>query len=130
MASFFNFQTGDSSRALNDTSPLLGRFRAVPDAQRQGRRHSLLGRKRSIGRGLGLAYGSVFGGIGAGSDDDSDDEDGALKSWGRGIRDLWMEPKQSAVARAVDRWWSRWALLAVLPAALVSASEELSRISH
>ena len=88
----------------------------------------MLGKKRSIGRGLGLAYGSMFGTIGAGSDDDSDDEeDGALKSWGRGIRDLWMEPKQSAVARAMDKWWSRWALLAVLPAALVSTRKELAK---
>jgi len=123
--SFFAFQTGDSSRATNDSSPLLGRFRAVPDAQRHGHRGTLLGKKRSFGRGFGLAYGSVFGGMGSGSgsgsDDDSDDgEEGALKRWGKGMSDLWLDPKQPAVARVVDKWWTRWMVLAALPAALVS----------
>jgi len=36
------------------------------------------------------------------------------------MRDLWIEPKQQAVTRAVERWWVRWVVLAVLPAALVS----------
>lgn len=47
---------------------------------------------------------------------------GPLKRWGRTQRDLWLEPKQAVVARVVDRWWTRWAVLAVLPAVLVSGA--------
>jgi hypothetical protein len=36
------------------------------------------------------------------------------------MRDLWLEPKQAVVTKAVERWWNRWFVLAVLPAALVS----------
>jgi hypothetical protein len=125
MPSFFTFQTGDSSRAPapNDSSPLLGRFRAVPV---QAHRNSLLGRRRS------LVWGNVFGALGGGadSDDSEDEEDGirGVRGWGRLMRDLWLEPKQVAVARAVERWWRRWGLLVVLPAALVSLpSHDLSR---
>jgi hypothetical protein len=115
MPSFFTFQTGDSTRATNDSSPLLGRFRAVPNAHR----NSLLGRRRSI---LGVGYGSVFGAIGGAESDDSEDEDGnrGWRRWGRLMRDLWVEPKQGAVARAVERWWWRWVVLVVMPDALVS----------
>lgn len=121
MPSFFNFQQGNENRGpTHDSSPLLGRFRAVPDAQRHGsrsHRNSLLG--TWTGRGSGWGYGTVLGA----DDDDSDileNEDmGRLKRWGRTQRDLWLEPKQAVVARLVDKWWSRWALLAVLPAALV-----------
>jgi hypothetical protein len=124
MPSFFDFQQGSESRGqANDSSPLLGRFRAVPDAQRIGRRNSyrnsLLG---SFTAGRGFGYGAVFG-----NGDDSDEGDllesedmGALRRWGRTQRDLWLEPKQAAVAKLVDKWWSRWAVLVVLPAALVS----------
>jgi len=113
MPSFFDFQVGDSSRAPNnnDSSPLLGRFRAVPQ-------RGSVGRRRSFGRGLGLAYGTVFGVL-DGEDSEDGDEEGVL-SWKRWVKDLWMEPKQGAVARAVNRWWSRWTVLVVLPAALVS----------
>jgi len=30
-----------------------------------------------------------------------------------------VPPKQGAVKRVVDKWWSRWFVLVVLPAALV-----------
>lgn len=39
-------------------------------------------------------------------------------TWGRWVRDVWMEPKQHAVARAVERFWRRWLVLVILPAAL------------
>ena len=122
MPSFFNFQTGSESRGpATDSSPLLGRFRAVPDVQRIGRRNSyrnsLLG-SFTAGRGFGV--------FGNGGGDDSDDGDsietedmGALRRWGRTQRDLWLEPKQAAVARLVDKWWTRWVVLVFLPAALV-----------
>ncbi|KAI0178844.1 hypothetical protein GGR52DRAFT_578987 [Hypoxylon sp. FL1284] len=36
----------------------------------------------------------------------------------RNMMDLWIAPKQTAVKRVVERWWSRWGVLVVLPAAL------------
>ena len=73
-------------------------------------------------RSLERGYGSVFGNLGGedGGDDDVDGEDmGAMRRWKRIQRDLWLEPKQATVARIVNRWWSRWAVLVILPAALV-----------
>ncbi len=122
MPSFFDFQQG-SERPTTDSSPLLGRFRAVPDAQRLGRRsshrNSLLG---SFTAGRGFGYGGVFGnGNGSDEGDLLENEDmGSLSRWGRTQRDLWLEPKQAAVGKLVDKWWSRWAVLVFLPAALVS----------
>jgi hypothetical protein len=122
MPSFFDFQTGSEARRLSDSSsPLLGRFRAVPTAHQ----------RRSRGRGtlFGGYYGyeSVFGHEDDSpseddddDDDDDDEDDGLLRRCGHKLRDLWLEPKQAAVARAVRWWWSRWVVLAVLPAALVS----------
>lgn len=130
MPSFFDFQQGNETRGpANDSAPLLGRFRAVPDAQRRGsrsHRNSLLG--LWTGRGSGRGYGSVFGAEDDDEDDLADTEDmGRLRRWGRIHRDLWLEPRQTVVARLVDKWWSRWALLAVLPAALVSCRSNLEK---
>jgi hypothetical protein len=132
MPSFFQFQQGTESRArLNtDSSPLLGRFRAVPDTS--------AGRRRSRGYSGSGIFGTfsaarigevVFGNA---SEDGSEtegevDEGGSrvgrvLKRWRRKARDLWLEPKQADVRRTVDIWWSRWAVLAVMPAGLVSSS--------
>lgn len=125
MPSFFDFQQGTESRTgASDSSPLLGRFRAVPDAQRQARRvrsHGLLG-SFTGGRGLANRYSLVFGSADDNDSDEgeSDGEDvGALRRWGRLQKDLWLEPKQAAVTQIVDKWWSRWIVLAILPAALV-----------
>lgn len=122
MPSFFAFQQGSESRrpAHNDSTPLLGRFRAVPNTpNRRAHRNSLslLG-SFSAGRSLGRGLDAVFG---SGSDGDEEGEDvGRVKRWGSLQRDLWLEPKQGAVARMVDKWWGRWLVLVILPAALVS----------
>lgn len=118
MPSFFTFQTGDSSRALSDSSPLLGRFRAVPDSR--SRRASLLRRRSAVwGYGYGAAAFGSLTSLGT-SDDRGESEGGRVKGWGRNLRDLWLEPKSGMVARAVERWWWRWLLLVGLPAVLVS----------
>lgn len=137
--SFFAFQTGDSSRAPapSDSSPLLGRFRAVPD-QHRARRNSFfntIGRRRS--------YYGVFGSSSTRDEDSGTDTDGdedslsgggggwakvrrgarrvnrRVKGMGRLMRDLWLEPKQGSVANVVERWWWRGVVLVGLPAALV-----------
>lgn len=144
MPSIFQFQQGTESRAQpnTDSSPLLGRFRAVPDTS--GRRRS----RGYSGNGLfGTFSASRLGGVvfGVGSEDGSDEEgegDGFgegtkvrsvrrwVRRWRTKMRDLWLEPKQVPVRRAVDRWWSRWFVLAFLPAALVSAYSEDLRMGE
>ncbi|KAI1774689.1 hypothetical protein F4818DRAFT_452158 [Hypoxylon cercidicola] len=72
-------------------------------------------------------------------DEDGDGDDGNVRGCGavwrrtgrawrrfvrlsrRSVRDLWIAPRQPAVKRVVERWWSRWAVLVFLPAALAVA---------
>jgi hypothetical protein len=122
MPSFFAFQQGSERRTAftNETAPLLGRFRAVPDSPRLsgGSGRSLLGfNVDRLGAALGVGTSNNES-----EEDNSEDEgcDGVTK-WGKTMKDLWLEPKQSAVARVVDKWWTRWTVLVVLPAALVSS---------
>lgn len=123
MPSFFAFQQGAESRGhgASDSSPLLGRFRAVPAGSgRRAHRNSFLDRlsgSASYGS-LGRSVGDVSG---DGDTVDWEDEGYMQRCW-RGMRDLWLEPKHHAVGRVVDNWWSRWAVLAVLPAAVVSST--------
>lgn len=147
MSSFFQFTQGSESRIRpTDSSPLLGRFRAVPPRPGLGlghRRHSQLG---LLADRLGGGRGSVHVGYGAlvaaellagGGGDDDDDDDGQAvdddgdddggsawqRLWQGWVLDLWVDPRQAAVKRVVDRWWSRYGLLVFLPAMLVCWSE-------
>ncbi|CAM1504467.1 Fc.00g020580.m01.CDS01 [Cosmosporella sp. VM-42] len=131
MPSFFQFTQGTESRVRpNDSSPLLGRFRAVPPREGLGpRRPSQLGLLSDrLGNGRGsvhVSYGAVFAG-GFGDDaqsttSDDDFEDGRPyweRAWQGWIVDLWVDPRQSAVKRVVEKWWSRYGFLVLLPAAL------------
>ena len=151
--SFFSFQQGSETtqniRYGTESSPLLGRYRAVPPRP-SDRHHG--GRARS-GSQLGLLSagfrGSVHVGYGAvvlasmetaAADADSQDsesdedelhsrEEGGLHlfMWRmrrlmRRIDEIWVNPKAAAVSKLVDVWWSRWAVLVLLPAALVRCS--------
>ncbi|KFA63884.1 hypothetical protein S40285_06804 [Stachybotrys chlorohalonatus IBT 40285] len=144
MPSFFQFTQGTESRVRPvDTSPLLGRFRAVPPppATRAAlrRRSSQLGLLSdrlvaSAGRGsVHVGYGAI---IAAQLDDDHDDDDEIDAHdgppgfdelsrwqwlWQRYIIDLWVNPRQAAVKRVVDKWWSRYGLVVFLPALLAVA---------
>lgn len=149
MPSFFQFTQGTESRVRpTDSSPLLGRFRAVPPRPGlQGRRRSsplglLAGRRNLDPRGsVHVGYGATVLATAALLDDDqtsdgdtdSEDEAGGLvaaqarstgkrwaRAWKRWFIDLWVHPRQAAVNRVVDKWWSRYAILVFLPAALVS----------
>ncbi|KAG6004930.1 hypothetical protein E4U21_000599 [Claviceps maximensis] len=148
MPSFFQFTQGTESRIRpNDTAPLLGRFRAVPPQHSLSRRRSsqlglLSDRFSSVtgdGRGsVHVGYGALVASRLLNNDDDDndaigddnndddnydDDEDAwrGRKFWRRWIIDLWVHPKQTAVKRMVDRWWTRYGLLVFLPAALAVA---------
>ncbi|RDA82460.1 hypothetical protein CP532_4381 [Ophiocordyceps camponoti-leonardi (nom. inval.)] len=111
--SFFQFTQGTESRTRpSDSSPLLGRYRAVPPPR--GSDRLLAGEGRgSVHVGYGALIAAALDG-----DDDEDDEDDGRRN-GRWFRDLWVAPRQSAVKRAVDRWWRLYGLVVVLPAVLV-----------
>jgi hypothetical protein len=151
MSTIFSFQQGSESsrvRYNTDSSPLLGRFRAVP------RRDSITPRRSSGQLGLLSAgfRGSVHVGYGAllaaeladeeqqeqsGSDeDDYDGYDGAFGSalrlgrrFVRRMEDTWITPRAIVVKRLVDVWWTRWTVLVILPALLVSL-RDVVRDSH
>jgi hypothetical protein len=46
---------------------------------------------------------------------------GRVRRWLRRLGNVWVDPKAGAIRRVVDVWWSRWGVLVVLPAFLVSA---------
>ncbi|KAK2617054.1 hypothetical protein QQS21_000148 [Conoideocrella luteorostrata] len=135
MSSFFQFTQGTESRVRpNDSSPLLGRFRAVPPrpglSHRRSSQLGLLSDRYSAstndGRGsVHVGYGALVASQLSTDDDDAvddDDDDGDIsileKVWQTWVMDLWVNPKQTAVKRTVDRWWSRYGMLVFLPAAL------------
>lgn len=143
MPTFFSFEQGNETRtsAPSDTSPLLGRYRAVPRHPdgRTGRRGSMGLLTRASWRGsVHIGYGAealLATGLldDAGIDSDDDDDDSAygdldgdrrarLAAWCRkkwkGITDLWITPTQSAVRSVTAVWYKRWFVLVVLPAAL------------
>lgn len=143
MPSFFTFQQGSEAVArpahAQETSPLLGRFRAVPQAGRSfGRRKSVLGLGASgaLGHGTTSARRDSQHEMALAEDEDDEDEDegedngdsdapkrkswsATLRNWSRRLRRLWLQPKQRAVGACVDTWWSRGLVLWVLPATLV-----------
>lgn len=133
MPSFFAFHQGNESGARfnNDAAPLLGRFRAVPD-------QNTLRNKQSVGdlfssftggsveRGsFGGGYGSIWRTRSGGNTTDADGEwdgwgpeEGRLRRWWRIIEDIWIKPQKDAVGLVLDRWWARWLIMVVLPAAV------------
>jgi hypothetical protein len=67
-----------------------------------------------------------YGAFSAEGDDDTDsdydiEDDRSLwqRLWQRWVLDIWVNPRQSAVRRVVDKWWSRYAFLVLMPALLV-----------
>lgn len=143
MPEFFPFIPGtETSRTArqhaSDASPLLGRFRAVPRSQQRRRSASALGLLSNGWRGsVHVGYGALIASEldRAPQDDDSndgyEDDDGA--GWAqrgyrwarRNVEDLFIAPRQAAVKRVVDKWWTRWGILVFLPAALVSSFKHI-----
>ncbi|KAI9648710.1 hypothetical protein NHQ30_003350 [Ciborinia camelliae] len=138
MPSFFTFQQGSERLGfhITENSPLLGRFRAVPDTHTQhaGLHTNLQPHRHRRKSLLGFTVDGFGGAFGGRDDDDEGDVDGCtddeegfggmhkwMRAWMRGMRDLWLDPKQGAVARLVDSWGWRCVVLAVLPAALAVA---------
>ncbi|KAI0810280.1 hypothetical protein GGR55DRAFT_688956 [Xylaria sp. FL0064] len=169
MPEFFPFipgtETGPSASRLHgadSTSPLLGRFRAVPPRatpsgpsifsprwQSSNSRSGPLSVLSAAARGsVHVGYGALIaagledgdGDGGWSSDEDEEDDDGGIDGQGgqkayrmariwrrtvrktrRNVEDLWVAPRQGAVHRVVETWWSRWGLLVFLPAVLAVA---------
>ena len=144
MPAFFSFEQGNETRTRypTDTSPLLGRYRAVPRNPdgRSNRRGSLGLLTHESWRGsVHIGYGTsalLATGLDDDANDESDDDDDLLydgsegfgrrkqlavwwcrKKWKR-INDLWITPTQGAVKAVTSVWYSRWFVLVVLPAAL------------
>ena len=157
MPPVFQFTQGTESRSRpnDDSSPLLGRYRAVAPRPSLGRRRSSqLGLLSSRLADAAGSRGSVHVGYGAivaaqledelDSGSDISDNDGGVILWGdeddnlngkgwdlfsrkrwerrwrRWVLHLWVEPRQLAVKRVVDVWYSRYGTLVFLPAVLVS----------
>ncbi|KAH6990917.1 hypothetical protein BKA56DRAFT_667436 [Ilyonectria sp. MPI-CAGE-AT-0026] len=135
MPSFFQFTQGTESRVRpNDSAPLLGRFRAVPprpgdSAQQQHSQLGLLAGTVGNGRGsVHVGYGAILAASlvhDAPSTTSSDELEDELtkweRAWQRWVLDIWVDPRQSAVKRVVDKWWSRYGFLVLMPAALAVA---------
>lgn len=130
MPAFFQFTQGSESRVRpTDSSPLLGRYRAVPPRPGIGPRRpssplGLLSNGRdSIHVGYGaLIVAEIEAGLlsdGSGEDDRAVGDSKWERLWQSYFIDLFVDPRPSAVKRVVDRWWSRYGLLVFLPAALV-----------
>jgi hypothetical protein len=135
MPSFFQFTQGTESHTRpNESSPLLGRFRAVPPPRgsltRRPSQLGLLSERLAAAAGRGsvhVGYGALIAAELDSSDDDDprghqDVDDGLSRwewLWQRWVLDLWVDPRQGAVKRVVDKWWSRYGLLVFLPALLV-----------
>jgi hypothetical protein len=139
MPSFFTFTEGtESSTRLGQDAALLGRFRAVP-AHANGNASANASRAgTSVGdilSGFGsVGYGSLWrtrsgesSGEGPESEwgDDGDEAPRALVRAARVVRDLWIEPKGRVVKAVVRRWWARWLVMGVLPAAIVGFGASL-----
>jgi hypothetical protein len=68
-----------------------------------------------------------YGAFDAHADGDTDDSEYEFeddrtiwqRAWQRWVLDIWVHPRQSAVKRVVDKWWSRYAFLVLMPALLV-----------
>ncbi|KAF3762159.1 hypothetical protein M406DRAFT_280208 [Cryphonectria parasitica EP155] len=134
MPSFFSFEQGNESRSrfpTGEASPLLGRFRAVPRDGRSNRRgslglltHSSWRNSVHIGHGYGALISAGLDDEAASSDDDEFDDETrpawvrwCRRQW-RAVDELWINPKQTTVNKVARVWWSRWAVLVVLPAVL------------
>ncbi|VUC21256.1 unnamed protein product [Clonostachys rosea] len=130
MPTYFKFTQGTESRVRpNDSSPLLGRFRAVPPrdqqiAASQVNRLDVAGGRGSVHVGYGAL---VIAGLEGHQDDDEDDDasnedlDGIPRLerlWQRWVVDLWVHPRQAAVKKIAEKWYTRYGLLVFLPAIL------------
>lgn len=149
MPTIFSFQQGsetNQARLNAEASPLLGRFRAVPRPQPGPSGLSPRRSRSSSQAHLNLLTagfrGSVHVGYGAllaaeledEEDEDTEDDEDEYYSgrifWPRAaiwVRRMWKKvdatfvtPKAGAVKKLVDLWWTRWSVLVVFPALMVS----------
>lgn len=146
MPTFFQFTQGTESRVRpTDSSPLLGRYRAVPPRPGIGQRRpssplGLLSSHYENGReSIHVGYGALIvaeieaarlgslGNSGIGDDEALAGMSRWERLWQGYFIDLFVDPRPSAVKRVVDRWWSRYGLLVFLPAALVCYHEYSSK---
>ena len=80
-----------------------------------------------------VGYGAIAREEGGVSEEDDDDDEGdedvtgdgcwrGLRRMARRMKNTWVDPKAGVVRGLVDVWWTRWGVLVLLPACLVSFS--------
>ena len=129
MPSFFDFNEGTETGARlgQDSTPLLGRFRAVPDRNNSLRQKQSVGDLFSNFAGGSLGYGGLWRTRSNTTEPEQDDwtTDAELDLSGlgkvmRSIKEVWIKPERRAVGWVLDRWWLRWLVMVGLPALIVS----------
>ncbi|KAL8392614.1 hypothetical protein RB595_002709 [Gaeumannomyces hyphopodioides] len=121
---------GDQHYYLHPSRPHQGRR---PGDRQGGSLLSAANARNSVHVGYGALLAAQLdaegGSDGDGDNDDDDDyydddyyAQGFLtravrRAW-RTLDELWITPRPGPVRKVVDKWWSRWALLVVLPASL------------
>lgn len=125
MPSFFDFQLGSDSNALETESLRYGRFRALQVPKRSvGELFSAFGLNADDlraptwtgGGARGYGYGSIN--INTRGDAEEGEEGEEEERWW--LDKMLISPRRRRVVKLVDQWWGRLWLLVVLPAAIVS----------
>ena len=118
--SFFTFQQGSDTRSLpppDSESLRYGRFRAFSPARQQRSLQNLF----SAFTDNTQDYGSIN--LQAEEDDEEEAEEVDERWW---PDRLFLSPRRGTVRRIMETWWSRWAVLIVVPAVIVSGLQRRS----
>lgn len=133
MPSFFEFNQGTETGARlgQDSAPLLGRFRAVPQTNSVRQKQSVGDLFSSFtGGGSGsFGYGGLWRTRSNTSAPETEGDDWTTDAEGvqgigkvvRAIKEVWIKPERHAVGWVLDRWWLRWLVMVGLPAMIVSS---------
>ncbi|RKF63407.1 Uncharacterized protein OnM2_025076 [Erysiphe neolycopersici] len=129
MPSFFNFQEdAESGGPVNEATPLLGRFRAVPNTNRSLGKNSFKHRISHGFPGLRLQntdYLKIHINAARRYSHDScatgAKDLGRINRWGNIMKNFLLEPEPKIVRKVVEQWWSRWVILIILPSTLAVA---------
>ncbi|KAI6251104.1 hypothetical protein HI914_00289 [Erysiphe necator] len=126
MPSFFNFQQdAESGGPVNETTPLLGRFRALPNTNQSPGMSSYgyqisaeLFDARKKKRGYLNIHINNSRRYSLDSCTSGAEDLERLKRWRNILKNSVLEPKPKTISKIAERWWSRWIVLIILPSTL------------